>query len=103
MCILVRSGDFREGQQGSKMSPVITSQTRTFRAPVSDEVGTLYLKGYFSLVNFCKVHFSEKFRSAHSDTIPGAKKFQNEGKVDSDSEEEATLSPTKCLEHKCYR
>jgi len=31
-----RSGEF--GGQGSKQSPVITSQTRTFRAPVSDEV-----------------------------------------------------------------
>ena len=38
---LVRSGDF--SQQGSKMSPVITSQTRTFRAPVSDEVGKFSL------------------------------------------------------------
>ena len=32
---LARPSDF---SQQNKMSPVITSQTRTFRAPVSDEV-----------------------------------------------------------------
>ena len=83
---LFRSVEF--GPQGTKTSPVISSQTRTFRAPVSDEVritkcwrsslNVTTVQGQHSLFQYHH-HHQHHWKKHFFSNIAKAKKTQTQG------------------------